>query len=142
MEKPVLSTEQMDNLCYASYQLLQTMSNIYGSDPAYEMFQKLEEVLGQEVKSNLFLRMLESSFTGAGPLHFKFYNGHCLNVINMIKSAREYGVDENRNRLGLKDAKDIIDSARHNGKGTLHFLSNDSRKAFLVELKANNGQTI
>ena len=142
MEKPVISVEQMDNLCYASYNLLQAMSNIYGSDPAYEMFQKIEEVLGQEVKSHLFLKMLESSWTGTGPMHFTFIGRQCSNVINMIKAARSYSVDKNQNRWGLKDAKDLIEEARDQGKATIYFLTNDDRKAFLAELKAHNGVTL
>lgn len=142
MEKIELTKEQMDDLCFSSYQLLQTMSNIYGSDPAYEMFQKLEEVLGSEVKSNLFLKMLESSYTGAGPMHFKFINNQCSNIINMIKAARANGVDQSGNKWSLRDAKDLIEAARDNGKATIFFLTNDDRKLFLAELKANNGITI
>lgn len=131
----------MDNLCFSSYQLLQTMSNIYGSDPAYEMFLKLEEVLGPEVKSNLFLKMLDSSY--ANPiLNFRFNNNHCINVINIIKAVRQYAVDKNHNKFGLKDAKDIVDDARFKGRGTLYFLHAQERNEFINELKLNNGQII
>jgi len=132
----------MDNLCFASYQLLQVMSNIYGSDPAYDMFLKLEEVLGHEVKSHLFLKMLDSSYTGAGPMHFKFLNNQCLNVINMIKGVREFSVDSHGYKWSLKDAKDVVDTARNSGIGTIHFVTLKERNEFLNLLKSHNGVTI
>jgi hypothetical protein len=141
MEKPVISSEQMDELCFASYQLLQVMGNIYGSDPADEMFKKLEEVLGHEVKSNLFLKMLESSYVGSGPMHFRFDHRGCANAITMIKAVREFGVDKSHNKYSLKDAKDLIDLSRQS-RATTYFLDQASRKAFLEILKANNGQTL
>lgn len=142
MEKSVISSEQMDNLCFASYQLLQAMSNVYGSDPAYEMFLKLEEVLGPEVKGNLFLKMLDSQYTGAGPMHFKFPNGQCGNAILMIRGVREFSVDKYGNKWSLKDAKDVIDTSRFGGIGTIHFITVGERNEFIKLLKSNNGVTI
>ena len=138
--KTDITQSQMDDLCFASFQLLQTMSNIYGSDPAYEMFQKLEEVLGPEVKSHLFLKMLDSTYSNSR-LAFTF-KGVCTNVINMIKSARTYAVDEHNQKLGLKEAKDIIDAALHGGIGRIYFMDGKSRQGFIQDLKANGGQVV
>lgn len=142
MEKPVISQEQMDELCFASYQLLQVMGNIYGPDPADEMFKKLEEVLGSEVKSQLFLKVLESTYIGSGPMHFSFVGGKgCTNAINMIKAVREYCVDANQNKYSLKDAKELIDLSRQS-RATTYFTNYEDRKAFLQILKDHNGRTL
>jgi hypothetical protein len=142
MDNPVITKEQMDELCLSSYHLLQTMSNIYGPDPSYEMFLKLEEVLGTEVKSNLFLKMLESSYgIDTRVLNFSLPNTPVMNVIDLIKAARTYGVDIRGNNLGLKEAKDIIDAAR-TGRGTINFINLQNRASFINILKSNNGRIL
>ena len=137
-----LSSTEIYNLCFASYQLLQIMSNIYGSDPAYEMFQKFEEILGPTVKSHLFLKMLDSSYGGL-TLHFKFINNQCSNMITMIKAVMTFAGSGSSAGAAyqLKEAKDIIDTAKA-GHGTLIFTDMTKRNAFIQELKMNNGMVL
>jgi len=138
-----INKDQMDALCTASYQLLQTMGNIYGSDPAYEMFQKLEEVLGPEVKSNLFLKMLESEYDQSS-VDFSFPLAHGFSgVINVIKAAREFSAgDKIGQRLGLKEAKDSVDNARYGGRGSLYFSNQHNRASFISVLTREGGKVL
>lgn len=133
MKLPEITPLQMDKLCDASYSLLQVMSNIYGSDPAYEMFQKFEEVLGPELKGNLFLKMLSSNYNNRDQLVVNFtFKGGCKDMILSIKKIREFTY------LGLKEANNIYYTAL-NGIGTITFsntLSRDECMASLIHLGA------
>ena len=142
----ILTTEEINELCISSYQLLQTMGNIYGSDSAYEMFQKFEEVLGPEIKSALFLKMLSNDYQNENYNSVSFsipaqaIHGYIHGYVNIIKACRTYGINENGQCLGLKEAKDIVDLAKSFGRAGLRFANSSDRMAFINELLTNGGK--
>lgn len=138
--KRELNESEMKQLCMASYDLLQIMSNLYGSDESMAMFDKFEDVFGKEVKANLFLYMLDSSFASGGLVGFGPGPSGFNNIINLIKAVREYGeTDVPGVRYGLKEAKDIVDTARYSGVAYFKCKGPEARRQFLAVLKLEGG---
>ena len=135
-----ITTDQMEELSNISYDLLQTMNEIYGVDTAFAMFLKFEEVLGTEVKNHIFLKMLGSDGNNNRDITFSLPTP-CLGYIPIIKTLRKLAVDSFGHSLGLREAKDITDNALSGmGKATPH--NREGRIALISAIKAIGGSIL
>lgn len=138
-----LTEQQMSDLCYDTYKLLQTMSNLYGPDESWKMFETFWTVLGDDVRNHLFLKMLDSDFTTGKRGTLTAPNGF-TNTIAAIKAVRCYAsLDENfLGTMGLKEAKDLVDAAKYGGKSVLFFKDSQNKRAFIQEIEAQGGKLL
>lgn len=125
MEHPLFKDALTDNVVADGLIFLQSLTNLYGADKGMEMWDKLGEVMGQEIKGRIFFSMLTGN--NSSKIRLSVAPSKGVNKVALIKIIRVY------TRLGLKDAKDISDLAEEN-IATIE-CSIGKRSEFLKELR-------
>lgn len=81
---------------------LQSLTQHYGTERGMEVWEKLGEVMGPEVKGRVFFAML----TGETSTQVRIRAGECIEAVAAIKAIR------NATNMGLKEAKDAWDLSK------------------------------
>lgn len=95
-------TEQEDNLeeiIFDGIRFLESIARKYGPEKSIEIWDKLGEAMGQDIKGQVFFAML----TGTGGTRVYVQKGTCNQAVAAIKAIR-VGTG-----YGLKEAKDAWD---------------------------------
>lgn len=79
---------------------LESITRHYGYERGIEVWEKMGEAMGTELKGSIFFKLLTREGTG-GRVYIE--RGTCNNAVWAIKAIR------NGTGLGLKDAKDVWD---------------------------------
>jgi ribosomal protein L7/L12 len=94
-----------DTLSYVitdGIRFLQSLTQHYGAERGMEVWEKLGEVMGPEIKGQVFFSML----TGETPTQVRIRAGSCTEAVAAIKAIR------NATKMGLKEAKDVWDLSK------------------------------
>lgn len=89
---------------------LESMNRVYGAERAHELWLGMKDAMGREVQMEIFNAMLKGD-TG-NTIRFRVIPSNTYHAVNTIKAIREY------TGLGLKEAKDIWDTAKDTGQWT------------------------
>jgi len=91
-----------ESLVQSSVQLMRDVTEAWGKDKGFELWEKISETLGDGVKGDIFFGMISGKH-----LEIKVRIRSARNVdsrVNMIKAVRT------ATGMGLKDAKDFCDA--------------------------------
>ncbi len=101
-----LTPEAVDDVANSGIQFMRSITDAFGTDIGLELWDKINTVLGPDVKAEIFFRLLKGDNTSTSIITPASYNGH--EKVSFIKLIRAYS------GLGLKDAKDIADAVMDN----------------------------
>lgn len=127
-----LESDRSD-LIWASINFMETVSKIYGADKGMELWSSIADNIDPELKGQIFLHMLTGSHNSP-----KIHVRNPLlkrvdNRIDLIRCIRTY----DRRRLGLKEAKDLVDRLDNGGTVILE-VDSAINPTFKVELRKFN----
>ena len=81
---------------------LESLTRYYGAEKGMEVWEKLGEAVGQEVKGQVFFKLLSGGYSS----RVRASAGTCTRGVEVIKAIRTY------TGFGLKEAKDIWDNSK------------------------------
>lgn len=118
-----LTSEQKFELLTNGHQFLRALCEVADNDVANEVWSQLADIVSPVYKQDLLMHLIVGKLddvvlTGVGP-----------NVINAIKVVRAY------TNLGLKEAKDLVDTARFVGKSKIKLTNPSHRNNMIRELR-------
>ena len=122
-----LDQRTKDELLTNSANLMRTITETWGPEKGMELWEKIADTLGQDLKGALFFSMITGSTMG----------DVCLSKINpgvmieIIKTIRTYS------GLGLKEAKDIYDFVRNGG--TMNIAVTPKERAVFLKKLLDHG---
>ena len=91
--------DSFDEVVFDGIRFMESLARHYGAERSIEVWDKLGEALGQEVKSQVFFSML----TGESSNRMRVSRGTCTEAVAAIKAIRQ------ATGMGLKEAKDAWD---------------------------------
>lgn len=94
--------DDYETLVYDGIRFLESLTRYYGAEKGMEVWEKLGEAVGQEVKGAVFFKML----TGETGTRLTVREGTCTQAVAAIKAIR------NATGCGLKEAKDMWDMSK------------------------------
>ena len=94
-----MTNEAMDEVVFDGIRFLESITRHYGAEKGIEVWEKMGEAFGEEIKGKVFFSML----TGESSNRVRIQKGNCNQAVAAIKAIR-IGTG-----LGLKDAKDAWD---------------------------------
>ena len=131
---------KIDDVCYAAWNLMRSLADCYGKDKAYELFQQFGTTLGDDIRNRLFLLMLDGNLNQSGMCLGDFrVLPNVYEIIALIKILRDKSCNKNGIPLSLKEAKDLIDSARFTGPQRVYFYNRDKKNECRSEMVAYSG---
>lgn len=107
---------------------MQSLVRHYGESRGMETFERLADSADPELKGEVFIAMLTGQFSGRITLHSVADGANAVSCIKAIRTV------DNR-RLGLKEAKDIFDGLKYNGKTAVLEVSSNDRGRAASELR-------
>lgn len=94
-----MNNEAMDEVIFDGIRFLESITRHYGPEKGIEVWEKMGEAFGEDIKGKVFFSML----TGESSNRVRIQKGNCNQAVAAIKAIR-IGTG-----LGLKDAKDAWD---------------------------------
>jgi hypothetical protein len=94
--------DEMDSIVFDGIRFLESITRYYGPERGMDVWNKMGESFGDEVKGKIFFAMLTGDTVG----RVRFTSTNATNTVWAIKSIRV------ATGLGLKEAKDLYDSAK------------------------------
>lgn len=91
--------ESFEEVVFDGIRFLESLTRHYGAEKGMEVWEKLGEAVGDEVKGKVFFSML----TGESSNRIRIQRGTCTEAVAAIKAIRS------GTGLGLKEAKDMWD---------------------------------
>lgn len=91
--------ESLEEVIFDGIRFLESLTRHYGAEKGMEVWDKMGEAVGDDVKGKVFFSML----TGESSNRVRIQKGDCIQAVSAIKAIR-MGTG-----LGLKDAKDAYD---------------------------------
>jgi hypothetical protein len=91
--------DSLDEVIFDGIRFMESLARHYGAERSIEVWDQLGEVLGPDVKSQVFLAML----TGESSNRIRVSRGTCTEAVAAIKAIRQ------ATGMGLKEAKDAWD---------------------------------
>lgn len=91
--------ESLEEVIFDGIRFLESLTRHYGAEKGLEVWDKMGEAVGDDVKGKVFFSML----TGESSNRVRIQKGDCIQAVSAIKAIR-MGTG-----LGLKDAKDAYD---------------------------------
>lgn len=88
-----------DEVIFDGIRFMESLARHYGAERSIEVWDQLGQVLGPDVKSQVFLAML----TGESSNRIRVSRGTCTEAVAAIKAIRQ------ATGMGLKEAKDAWD---------------------------------
>lgn len=124
-----VATDDRCQLVADTIAFMQSLVRHYGDSKGMETFERLADHIDPDLKSEVFIAMLTGQFIGRITLHSIADGANAVACIKAIRSV------DNR-RLGLKEAKDMYDLLKYNGKPATLEISADKRRSAAAELRA------
>lgn len=93
--------DSLDEIIFDGIRFMQSIARHYGAERSIELWNKMGEAFGDEVKGKIFFAML----TNESPNHVRVSRGYCTEPVAAIKAIRT------ATGLGLKESKDLWDLA-------------------------------
>jgi hypothetical protein len=130
---------KVNQMLISSLDMIRALNDLYGAELANELWGKLGETLGDEIKLKVFTLMLTGELPGGtvricGPIDWGYTTGSGAQKVAGIKAIRAY------TGMGLKEAKDAIEAAAEtNGYYTLksnYSVAPDARRQFIRDMAA------
>lgn len=130
--------EKVNAMVIASLEMIRSLNDIYGAERANELWNSLGETLGNEIKFKVFTVMLTGELPGGaayiiGPFNFSWDSDNGVEKVKAIKALRAFA------DLGLKEAKDLIESAASTYGRTMvkpsRVRTSEERRRFINEMK-------
>jgi len=125
IEFDALSPESQDRLINSSLNLMRDLTEIHGSERGMALWDKISEVLGNDLKGKLFFGMISGHYSFNGVMFTKTNTNSPVPAIKAIRTATG---------AGLKEAKDIYDYVRDVGPKRIE-CKGESRLRLLQELR-------
>jgi ribosomal protein L7/L12 len=94
-----MNNDAMDEVIFDGIRFLESITRHYGPEKGIEVWDKMGEAFGEDIKGKVFFSML----TGESSNRVRIQQGACNQAVAAIKAIR-IGTG-----LGLKDAKDAYD---------------------------------
>ena len=94
--------DELDEVVFDGIRFLESLTRFYGADKGMEVWEKMGEALGDEIKGKVFFSML----TGESSNRVRIQAGTCTEAVAVIKAIR-MGTG-----YGLKEAKDAWDLSK------------------------------
>lgn len=91
--------ESLEEVIFDGIRFLESLTRHYGAEKGLEVWEKMGEAVGDDVKGKVFFSML----TGESSNRVRIQKGDCTQAVSAIKAIR-IGTG-----LGLKEAKDAWD---------------------------------
>lgn len=118
-------TDTLDDVVFDGIRLLESLTRHYGSEKGIEVWEKMGEVLGQEIKGKVFFSMLTGEFSN----RVRIERGTCNQAVAAIKAIRAgtgYGLKEAKDAWDLTAIKTVV----------LDNVSRDSRRTLVSDLRS------
>lgn len=96
-------TNTIDEVVFDGIRFLESLTRHYGAERGMEVWEKMGEVLGPDIKGQVFFSML----TGESSNRVRIQAGTCTEAVAAIKAIRA------GTGYGLKEAKDAWDLSKH-----------------------------
>lgn len=129
----MISESDRSDLIFSSIQFMETISRIYGADKGIELWSTIANTIEPDLKSQIFLHMLTGSHSSP-KIHVRNpFMSRIENRVGIIRCIRTY----DRRRLGLLEAKKIVDSLDNGGSVVLE-VDPELNPTFKVELRKLN----
>jgi hypothetical protein len=91
--------DSLDEVIFDGIRFMESLARHYGAERSIEVWDQLGEVLGLDVKSQVFLAML----TGESSNRIRVSRGTCTDAVAAVRAIRQ------ATGMGLKEAKDAWD---------------------------------
>jgi hypothetical protein len=91
--------DSLDEVIFDGIRFMESLARHYGAERSIEVWDQLGEVLGSDVKSQVFLAML----TGESSNRIRVSRGTCTDAVAAVRAIRQ------ATGMGLKEAKDAWD---------------------------------
>lgn len=91
--------KSLDYVIFDGVRFLESLTRHYGTDKGMEIWEKMGEVLGSEVKGKIFFNLI----TRGSSDRVRIRRGDCTQAVSVIKAIRT------ATGFGLKEAKDAWD---------------------------------
>lgn len=119
-----MSNDQLDEVIFDGIRFLESMTRYYGAEKGMELWNKMGEAFGDEVKGKVFFSML----TGDSSRRVRIQAGACDQAVAAIKAIR-MGTG-----LGLKEAKDAWDLSKIK-QVTLEVTNTEDKRGMVRQLR-------
>lgn len=116
--------EGVDEIIFDGIRFLESIARHYGPEKSIEIWDKMGEAMGQDIKGQVFFSML----TGSGGSRVHIQRGSATDAVACIKAIR-HGTG-----YGLKEAKDAWDLCSYKTVA-LECHATESQKAMMRELR-------
>lgn len=117
--------QQLDEVVFDGIRFLESLTRYYGAEKGMEVWNKLGEAMGDEVKGAVFFSLL----TGESSSRVRVQAGTCTQAVAAIKAIRA------ATGYGLKEAKDAWDLSETQTV-TLDVRDRDERCILVRDLRA------
>lgn len=91
--------DSLEEVIFDGIRFMESIARHYGADRSIEVWNKMGEAMGDEVKGKVFFAML----TGETSNRMRLSRGSCTEAVAAIKAIRQ------ATGMGLKEAKDAYD---------------------------------
>ena len=117
--------QQLDEVVFDGIRFLESLTRYYGAEKGMEVWNKMGEAMGDEVKGAVFFSLL----TGESSSRVRVQAGTCTQAVAAIKAIRA------ATGYGLKEAKDAWDLSKTQTV-TLDVRDRDERRILVRDLRA------
>lgn len=101
IDNNLLTSKQNDPICKAAIKLMQELTKVHGNARGVELFTAIGEILGDDIKYQIFQQMLIGhTYDETVLITGNVYNRNRIMAIKAIRQAKG---------VSLKEAKDFID---------------------------------
>lgn len=121
-----LTTDEKSRAVGDSIALMRTLTEIWGSDRGMELWEKISEAIGDDIKGEIFFGMIAGRYH---PRALFIKTAATYNLVSMIKAIRS------ATGMGLKESKDLCDLVKNEGPQKLECPDSDSAKLLAKELR-------
>jgi hypothetical protein len=107
----MISEDEKHDLIWSSINFMGTISKIYGPDKGMELWSSIADNIDPELKGLIFMHMLTGTHNSSKFMVRNPVTGRIEDRVGLIRCLRTY----DRRRLGLKEAKDLVDNLDNGG---------------------------
>ena len=101
------TSRREDNLIASGVEFVRAIAEVHGAEQGMELYEKIAEVLGADVKGKIFMAMLLGTHHASVELSLSV-SFNPISAVPIIKAIRENSAEG----FGLKEAKDMYDKMK------------------------------
>ncbi len=120
----VNQNDSLDDVIFDGIRFLESLTRHYGAEKGMEVWEKMGEAFGEEIKGKVFFSML----TGDSSSRVRIQSGGCTEAVAAIKAIRigtGYGLKEAKDAWDLSKIKTVtLDVAHEEKRGMVNTLRN------------------